>query len=390
MNSQHLKYVEELTEEYIRAGTLCDVSMAIVTRDDILYRKYWGSTTKDTVFRIFSMTKPLTAVGIYILMERGKLTLLQPLKDILPMFGGLKVIGSKLEDCNKPVTLLDLLNMTSGMAYPGDGTLSGDIMKKRIACLTERFDRGEKVEKKEILQVFADTPLIFQPGEYWHYGVSADVLGMVIEEVSGKSLDCFFEEEIFLPLEMHHSGFWIKEYDRKNLADIYTKRSSGLKKIHEEDFKRLFLRDPCMSPPFLAAGSGLYSTLEDYVHFVQMLLSRGIYQGKRLLSQMSIRSLENNVIGKRQKNSIYFDGMEGYNYGNLMRHLENPELAGGVGLKGEYGWDGLLGNDFFICPQLSFGCIYFQQILEGADYIFRKKMRQIVYAAMEGEEEFCR
>lgn len=279
--------------------------------------------------------------------------------------------------------------MTSGMAYPGDGTVSGDIMGEKIARLTEKYDRGEKVEKEEILRVFADTPLVFQPGEYWHYGISADVLGMVIEEVIGKTLDDFLKEELFLPLEMEHSGFWIEENNRKNLADIYTKSTSGLEKIRKEDLKKLFLRDPCKPPAFLAAGSGLYSTVEDYTHFVQMLLNRGTYKGKRLLSQRTVYILESSVIGKQQKNSIYFDGMEGYNYGNLMRHLEEPVLAGGIGQVGEYGWDGLLGNDFFVCPQMGFGYVYFQQILEGADYTFRRKMRQIIYAAMEGEEAFA-
>lgn len=386
MNRKHLRYVDQLIESYIEEGNFKDVSIGIVTRTGIQYKKFWGDFENSTVYRIFSMTKPLTAVGIYLLLERGKITLSQPLKDFFPEFQNLKVWdGKELVSCSRDVKIYDLINMVSGMPYPGDGTYSGEIMKEKIARLTDKYNRGYKVKKEEILHAFAETPLVFQPGEYWHYGVSADVLGMVIEIVSGKTLDKFFSEELFIPLEMYHSGFWIKKSDEEKLAKIYTKRNSQLETIREADYQKLFLRDPCLPPAFLAAGSGMYSTLDDYSHFMQMLINRGRYGRNQVLSESSIRVIEECVIGNQQKKSIYFDGMSGYNYGSLMRHLEDPKAAGGIGKKGEYGWDGLLGNDFFICPELGFGYIFFQQIFEGANYTFRQKLRKLIYTVMEGE-----
>lgn len=387
MRSEHLKYIQELFQEYSAKGELKDAACAVLSKEGIARVEYMGDYDENTIYRLFSMTKPITTCAVYLLAERGKLTLTQPVSDFLPYFREQKVWDK--ETCvplNREVQLRDLLDMVSGLAYPGDGTYSGEIMKKKIAVLTERYDRGETVKKEEILRAVAETPLLFQPGTEWHYGISADILGAVIEAASGKELDEFLREELFEPLEMKHTDFRISKQDVEHLACIYTRDSGKLRPVNSKRMKELFLREPWKRPPFLAAGSGLYATMEDYSHLVLMLLNRGCYQGRRILSEASVKTMELSALGKEQKASIYFDGMEGYNYGSLMRHLEEVPLTGGIGAAGEYGWDGLLGNDFFICPSRGVACIYFQQISEGADYTFRGKFRQIVYAAWEGAD----
>ena len=387
MRNEHLKYIQELFQEYLVEGKLKDAACTVLSKEGTVQTEYLGDYDENTIYRLFSMTKPVTACALYLLVERGKLTLSQPVSDFLPCFREQKVWNGKMcVPMEREVQLRDLADMVSGLAYPGDGTYSGEIMGKKISVLTERYDRGGAVKKEEILRAIAETPLLFQPGTEWHYGISADILGAVIETVSGKDLDDFFREELFEPLEMKHTGFKITEQDVKHLACIYTRSNGQLHPISEKRMKELFLREPWKQPPFLAAGSGLYATMEDYCHLVQMLLNRGCYRGRRILSEASVRAMELPALDKRQKASIYFDGMEGYNYGSLLRHLEEVPPTGGIGALGEYGWDGLLGNDFFVCPSRGLACVYFQQISEGADYTFRRKFRQIIYAAWEGAD----
>lgn len=386
MRQEHLDYIRELFQEYERKGKLKDASCAVLSKEGILRREYLGKDDEQTIYRLFSMTKPVTACALYLLAERGRLTLTQPVHEFLPCFRDQKVWHETgCRPLQRDIQLRDLADMVSGLVYPGDGTEPGEQMKQRIAVLTQRYDRGETVKREEILEAIAGTPLLFQPGERWHYGISADILGAVIEEVSGKSLDVFLEEELFAPLEMEHTGFWISRADLPHLACLYTRSGGSLEPAGKEKMKELFLREPWKLPSFLAAGSGLYSTLEDYCHLVQMLLNRGRYKGRRILSEASVRAMELAALHPCQKETIYFDGMEGYNYGSLLRHLEEAHLTGGISAAGEYGWDGLPGNDFFICPSRNLAAVYFQQIAEGADYTFRRKFRQIVYGAWEGE-----
>ena len=387
MKREHLKYIQELFQEYSAKGELKDAACAVLSKEGTVHAEYLGDYDEKTIYRLFSMTKPVTACALYLLAERGKLTLSQPVSDFLPYFRKQKVWnGETCVPLTREVQLRDLADMVSGLAYPGDGTYSGEIMKRKISVLTERYDRGETVENEEILRAVAETPLLFQPGAEWHYGISADILGAVIEVVSGKELDEFLKEELFEPLDMRHADFKIPKQDEEHLACIYTRDGGRLRPVNEARMKELFLREPWKRPPFLAAGSGLYATMEDYCHLVLMLLNRGCYRGRRILSEASIRTMELSALDQKQKATIYFDGMEGYNYGSLMRHLEEVPPTGGIGASGEYGWDGLLGNDFFICPSRGLACVYFQQISEGADYTFRRKFRQIVYAAWEGAD----
>ena len=387
MRREALKYLRELFREYADRGELKDAACTVLSKEGAVQTEYLGSYDEKTIYRLFSMTKPVTACALYLLLERGKLTLTQPVSDFLPDFRKMTVWEKgKCVPAIRELRLQDLTSMVSGLVYPGDGTVPGEIMKKKIAALTERYDRGETVRREEILRAIAETPLLFQPGEQWHYGISADVLGAVIEAASGRELDEFLREELFEPLEMEHTGFWIPEQEAGHLASINTRNGGYLHPVGRERMKELFLREPWKRPPFLAAGSGLYATMEDYCHLVLMLLNRGCYRGRRILSEAGVAAMELPALSRKQKETIYFDGMEGYNYGSLMRHLEEIPPTGGIGACGEYGWDGLLGNDFFICPQRGMACVYFQQISEGADYTFRRKFRQIVYAAWEGAD----
>lgn len=383
-NKQCSARISEVIERQIDRGKIKEAACAAVSKEGVLCRGCWGGVGEHTIYRIFSMTKPLTALGAALLFERGKLDPAQPIREFFPVFERQQVWnGQELVPLKREITVQDLMDMVSGMAYPGDGTYPGDIMREKIARCTRDYDAGQPVGRERILQAFAETPLCFQPGEAWHYGVSADVLGCIIEEASGKDLAVFMKEEIFEPLEMKKTGFWVEKEECGNIADIYSGASGELRVIDAKAMKTLFLREPHKRPPFLAAGSGLYSTLEDYSHFVEMLLNQGVYKDKVLLRPEGIRTLACRRLSPEQAATIYFDGLEGYNYGSLMRHLEDEDLAMGSGKKGEYGWDGLLGNDFFVCPEEGIGYIYFQQILEGADYAFRRKLHRAIYELKE-------
>lgn len=381
---EHLKYLEILLENEAKIGRLRDAACAVVTKAGTEYEFYLGKAQRSTIYRIFSMTKPFVAAGIYLLLERGEIALTQKLSEFYPFFRNPTVwTDHKICPAHREVRLMDLMHMVSGIAYPGDGTYSGEYMQKKISALTQAYEGGNEVDSESVLRAFADTPLIFQPGEQWHYGASADILGSVIEKVSRMDLAEFFGRELLEPLNMKNSGFWVAKDSRPNLADIYTRNTGALEKIGRDLERKLKLRDPCKRPPFLAGGSGLYSTLSDYAQFVRMLLGKGEYKGRRVLGKSSIMGMASAALREEQRKSIYFDGLEGYSYGNLMRHLTSVPVSGGIGTAGEFGWDGLLGNDFFVSIEEGVGFIFMQQIAEGADYTLRRKMRQIVYGALE-------
>ncbi|MGN1180927.1 MAG: serine hydrolase domain-containing protein, partial [Suilimivivens sp.] len=237
----------------------------------------------------------------------------------------------------------------------------------------------------DIINALGSVPLLFQPGEAWHYGISADVIAGVIEVVTGVTYGEFLKKEIFEPLEMKDTGFYVKEEEYHRLSQMYS-RIDGKGRLRESDEKAyawLNMYAPTRPPYIESGGGGLYSTLEDYNHFVQMLAAKGTFHGKRLLGRKSIEYISQNQLTKDQQKTVDFDSMTGYGYGNFMRVMLDTAKAGSNGSEGEYGWDGLPGTYFFVDPKEELTLVYMQQIEQGADQELRRKMRQIIYAALD-------
>lgn len=377
-------YMTPFLEKEIQEGNLRGASLWIVKDGQTLYKKHFGTDRENFIYRIFSMTKPITSVCAFILYERGQLDLLMPVKEYLPCFSSMTVMDAdgNIRPCTKDILVRDLLNMTSGIVYPDNEDLPAKAMAEKVAELERRRDLGLPVTTDDVADVFGSSPLAFEPGEAWRYGASADVLGIIIEKISGLPLGEFMKKEIFEPLNMKDTGFFVPASARARIAPFYRHDAQGsLIPASDSVLKTLYTSPDGSLHTIEAGGSGLYTTLNDYMHFMEMLLAEGTWQGRRILGENTVRFIRTPQLTKPQYDSIYFDSIPGYSYGNFMRVLVDNAAGSTNGSLGEYGWDGLPGCYMMIDPAKQLLLLYMQQIAEGGDNSMRRKIRQITYAA---------
>lgn len=386
MDQEQLKWLDVLFQREMEAERIKGASLLVTHRGKTEFRRVYGSDAQNGIYKIFSMTKPITAAAFMLLYERGLVDIFDPVSKYLKGYEHMKVSTPRgLIDADRPITLKHLLNMTSGLVYPGAGSEPERIMDDLYRQLHAKAVQGANMSNLDIINALGSVPLLFQPGEAWHYGISADVLAGVVEAVSGVSYGEFLKKEIFEPLEMKDTDFYVKEEEYCRLSQVYSRadEKGRLCKADEKAYAWLNMYAPTKPPYIESGGGGLYSTLEDYSHFVQMLAEGGSYGGKRILGRKTVEYISSAQLTRQQKNTIDFYGSAGYSYGNLMRVMEDPGEAGSNGSVGEYGWDGLAGTYFFIDPKEELTFVYMQQIEQGADQELRRKMRQIIYAALQ-------
>lgn len=386
MNRQQLRQLDNLFEREMQEERIKGASLIVEHKGKREFQNVYGSDKENSIYKVFSMTKPITTTAIMMLYERGLVDLFDPVSKYLDGYADMKVATTKgLVAAKEPITLKHLLNMTSGLVYPGTETEPERIMDDLYRELHEKAVRGAGMSNLDIINALGSVPLLFQPGDAWHYGISADVIGGVVEAVTGVTYGEFLKNEIFEPLEMKDTGFYVKEEEYHRLAQMYSRidEQGHLREADEKAYEGLNMYAPTKPPYIESAGGGLYSTLEDYSHFVQMLAAKGSYHGKRLLGRKTVEYISGNQLTDAQAKTIYFDSLAGYSYGNFMRIMTDPAKAGSNGSVGEYGWDGLPGTYFFVDPKEELMLVYMQQIEQGADQVLRRKMRQIIYAALE-------
>lgn len=386
MNRQQLRQLDNLFEREMQEERIKGASLIVEHKGKREFQNVYGSDKENSIYKVFSMTKPITTTAIMMLYERGLVDLFDPVSKYLDGYADMKVATTKgLVAAKEPITLKHLLNMTSGLVYPGTETEPERIMDNLYRELHEKAVRGAGMSNLDIINALGSVPLLFQPGDAWHYGISADVIGGVVEAVTGVTYGEFLKNEIFEPLEMKDTGFYVKEEEYHRLAQMYSRidEQGHLREADEKAYEGLNMYAPTKPPYIESAGGGLYSTLEDYSHFVQMLAAKGSYHGKRLLGRKTVEYISGNQLTDAQAKTIYFDSLAGYSYGNFMRIMTDPAKAGSNGSVGEYGWDGLPGTYFFVDPKEELMLVYMQQIEQGADQVLRRKMRQIIYAALE-------
>jgi CubicO group peptidase (beta-lactamase class C family) len=305
--------------------------------------------TADTIFRLYSMSKPITSVAAMMLVEDGKLRLDDPVSKYIPAFGQVKVGVEKrdanegtvlrLEPLNRPITIEDLLRHTSGLTYG----FIGDSAVRNLYANSDLFD-GD-FDNAEFAERLAKLPLAEQPGTRWDYGHSTDVLGRVIEVVSGKSLYRFEKERLLDPLGMTDTAFYIADAAKRPLIaepmpdDRFVTPVAGI-------------RDPMMRRRWESGGAGMVGTIGDYARFSQMLLNGGTLDGRRYLKPETITLMTSDHIGPETKighDYFYFPGASsGFGLGFAVRISPYPGTSWPLG---EYRWDGIAGTFFFIDPK---------------------------------------
>ncbi|MBE5832126.1 MAG: beta-lactamase family protein [Butyrivibrio sp.] len=381
------KLIQEAMDRAVEAKEVAGVNL-LVTIDgketfyaQSGYADIAGQKTmdRDTIVHLYSQSKPITATATMLLMQDGLIDLNEPVSSFIPSFSKQTYILDgevKKLPSDKPVRINDLLNMTSGLVYPGITTEAESSTTVLFLEATRRLDTDDQMTTLEFAEKIGKFPLQFIPGSSFQYGTSADVLGAVIEKVSGQKFGEFLKERLFNPLEMKDTGFYVPEEKRSRLSKVYELHKGQLREYHEN---HLIIRNDGGENAFESGGAGLFSTLDDYTHFGQMLLSNGTYKGKEIMTPAAVRFMTNaGLMDEPQRAFQKWNGLEGYTYGNLMRIMTDPDKAILIGNKGEYGWDGWLGAYFMNDPSSKTTIIMFTQMRDyGTGYLTRK-LRNII------------
>ena len=295
---------------------------------------------KDTIFRIYSMTKPITGVAMMILFEQGKWQLNDPVSKHIPEFAHLKVAkidpanGSvKTVEADHPMTMRELMSHSGGLTYGFFGGTAVD----RMYGEQKVFDQSQPMQT--MIDRLAKVPLLFQPGERWHYSLSVDVQGYLVEKLSGQPFPEFLQQHLFGPLKMVDTAFHVPPEKMNRFAEFYFRGKEG------NTIKHPGVADYSKPPVFPSGGGGLVSTASDYMRFCQMLLNGGELDDRRILSPLSVKLMRTNVLPESAPTMG-----PGTGFGLDFAVIEDPAAAGGYGGKGTYFWGGFAGTWFWIDP----------------------------------------
>ena len=380
-----------ILQREVESGGAPGVSALVLHGDKEIYYGAFGMADReakrpmgrDTIIRLFSMTKPVTAVAVMILAEHGLIDLRDPISYYLPEFAKQRVWreGGEPVPVKHQATILDMLSMTSGIPYPADSHESGRRMGKLFGELIDRRLKGETVTTRDYVREIAGVPLCFQPGEKWMYGLSADVLGAVVEVVSGMRYGEFLKKEIFDPLEMKDTAFYVPEEKKDRFAQIYLwDQKKGEVAPSLDCHLGVYYGEDVA---FESGGAGLVSTLEDYSHFATMLSGGGRYGGKRILSENTVKYMRKDALTQEQKVDFAWDSLVGYGYGCLMRTLTDPVKEGVCGNEGTFGWDGWTGNFVVMDPKEQLVLLYFVQRGDINNLRTVRRLRMVTMANLE-------
>lgn len=361
--------IQDIIQSAIDRGDIAGANMLVIKDDEELCQVTLGYSKleekvplrRDNIFRLYSMTKPVTAAALMILYDRGMLRLDDKIEKYIPEFAECMVANDDgtLRRADKAITIFDLLTMTSGIVYPDVWCESELRMKELFDAAREKLDMGIHTDTLEYCRQIAKCPLCFEPGAKWKYGLSADIIGGIIEVVTGKALSDFYKEEIFEPLGMKDTGFILSEEQRKRLSACYQYDEEGRLVIYEDN--ALGLEGYTEDTVFFSGGAGLVSTMDDYARFAKMMLNGGSYEGIRILSEEAVRLISTNHLTSEQAKDYNWESLAGYGYGFLVRVLTEPEKTGNGGSVGEYGWDGWTGGYVAIAPAENMILLYFIQ-----------------------------
>lgn len=341
----------------------------------------------DTLFRIYSMTKPVTSVAAMMLYEEGAFELTDPISAYLPAFKDMRVYAGgpaskpATVPATRPIQVRDLLRHTSGLTYGFHHVHPVDEMY-RSAGYEWSAPRG--LSLAEVTDVWASLPLMFEPGTCWNYSVSSDVLGRLVEVASGQALDTFFADRIFGPLGMTDTGFTVGQQDRDRLATLYAPHpATGVLARFDAMGDTVLEADT-----FLSGGGGLVSTTADYHRFTELLRGRGTTDGVRLLGSRTLDHMtRNHLPGGADLQSFglplfaetRFDGV-GFGLGFSV--VLDPSAYGVTSSVGEYAWGGAASTAFMVNPAEDLTMIFMTQLVPSSLYAIRTQLRQLVYAAL--------
>jgi CubicO group peptidase (beta-lactamase class C family) len=390
-----------LTERYIDAGKLPCAQVQVWRRGKLAYDTTLGLADRergtplkaDSLFRIYSMTKPVTSVAFMMLVEEGLVALDEPVAKYIPEWAGLGVFAAGTDagwattPPSRPMLVIDLLRHTSGLTYgfQMQGNIDAAYRKLKVA---EDLRYGTL---DEFIAKLATIPLQFSPGEAWNYSVSTDVLGYLVGKISGVPFARFLQERIFGPLGMTDTSFTVPADKAGRLTACYAAGVLGSKSVLQGAPK--LQDDPAVSPylaetQFHSGGGGLVSTADDYMRFARMLLNGGELDGARLLGPKTIQLMASNHLpgGKdltQMSKSLFSEATyAGVGFGLGFGVTIDPAATMLAGSKGDFFWGGAASTFFWVDPVEDLAVVFLTQLLPSSAYPVRRELRTLVYAAL--------
>jgi CubicO group peptidase (beta-lactamase class C family) len=395
LSSERLKRIESfLQDRYIASGKLPCAQVQVWRRGQLAYQTVLGSADvergtplkADSLFRIYSMTKPITSIAFMMLVEEGLVALDDPVHRFIPAWRDLGVFNGGIAGAfqtkrvNEPMRMLDLLRHTAGLTYGFQQRTNVDAAYRKLNL--------DGLDGEGGLQDFIDrlgtVPLEFSPGESWNYSVATDVLGYLVEKISGQPFDAFLKARIFDPLKMVDTGFFVPESQQARFTACYALTPTGRVVLQDDPAKSAFLSDPAMK----SGGGGLVSTADDYMRFCRMLLNGGELDGARLISPKTLKLMTlNHLPGGKEltelSKSLFSEAVfEGLGFGLGFAVTVNQARTKNIGSLGEYYWGGMASTAFWIDPVEDLAVVFMTQLMPSSSYPIRRELRTLVYAAM--------
>jgi CubicO group peptidase (beta-lactamase class C family) len=396
MDPERLSRIDEhLRRRYVEPGKIAGCQVAVLRRGSLAHFSSLGHADRerripvreDTIWRIYSMTKPVTGVALMTLYEGGLFQLTDPVSRFIPEWRDLKVAETDASGCTqlvdpaRPVNVRDLMMHMSGLGYgPGNADLDPALIGGGEGS-PSRLDQ----DLQSMVSRLASTPLRFHPGSHWLYSLGIDVCGRLVEILSGRSFDDYLASELFAPLAMADTAFHVPEDHSGRLAASYARNARKELVLVDDPATSPYL----VQPRFLSGGGGLVSTTADYLRFCQMLLGGGEHDGRRILGPKTVELMTlNHLPGGGELGDFALPGgygevgFEGMGFGLTMAVNAGPVASGVIGSQGEYSWGGAASTIFWIDPAEELVVVFMTQLLPSGTFNFRGQLKALVYPAI--------
>ena len=392
-SSERLKKIDQfLSAKYIEPGRIPCAQVQVMRKGELVHETLLGHAdvargrklARDDVFRIYSMTKPITSVAFMMLVEEGLVALDDPVARFIPEWKDLGVYSAGLgpfltTPCARPMQMVDLLRHTSGLTYGFQTRSNVDAAyrKLKVADPTGPDMDGFVAE-------LAKLPLEFSPGEAWNYSISTDVLGVLVQRISGKPFEVFLAERIFGPLGMTETGFTVRDDQKSRLTACYNAKPGGGMELQDDPEKSTYFT----TPNFHSGGGGLVSTADDYMKFCRMLSNGGELNGQRLLAPKTLKLMASNHLPGGQdltelSRSLFSEATNaGVGFGLGFAVTFDPVKALLTSSPGEFYWGGAASTAFWIDPVEDMTMVFMTQLLPSSTYPIRRELRTLVYSAL--------
>jgi len=394
LSAQRLNHLDRFLErQYIQTGKIKGAAILVARRGQIAHFSALGladaerakPTKEDTIFRIYSMTKPLTSIAFMMLVEEGLVALDDPVARFIPDWkdlgvfdGGTLETGFRTKPLSRPMLMVDLLRHTAGLTYGFQNRTNVDAAYRGMGI----GEVGSTIDLDSMIAGLARIPLEFSPGEGWNYSVATDVLGYLVGKISGKPFEVFIKERLTEPLKMTDTDFFVPAAKADRLAACYGLGPRGVS-LQDDPRKSAYLAPPSL----VSGGGGLVSTASDYLRFCQMLLNGGELDGVRFVSPKTIELMSQNHLPGGQdlstmSRSLFSEAAyAGLGFGLGFSTTIDPAATLIPASKGDLSWGGAASTFFWVDPREDLAVVFMTQLLPSSAYPIRRELRTLVYSA---------